>query len=167
MNKKWSKDVSICSSFLIQRLGLRLREEATVLCFTDRALLQKQICRREIKKKKKCNYMHGYTYSNLFLIQRRSLCLRGEVTVYMSFLCFTDLAFCFRDRYVMDNRNVIICMVWQAENFLIKRLNLCLRGKATIQIGVFVLQINKALLQRRMYYKKVVRMSFHARLCRR
>ena len=84
----------------------------------------------------------------------------------MSFLCFTDLEFCFRDRYVMDNRNVIICMVWQAENFLIKRLNLCLRGEATIQIGVFVLQINKALLQRQMYYKKVVSMSFYARLCR-
>ena len=84
----------------------------------------------------------------------------------MNFLCFTDLEFCFRDRYVMDNRNVIIFMVWQAENFLIKRLNLCLRGEATIQIGVFVLQINKALLQRQMYYKKVVRMSFHARLCR-
>ena len=66
----------------------------------------------------------------------------------------------------MDNRNVIICMVWQAENFLIKRLNLCLRGEATIQIGVFVLQINKALLQRQMNYKKVVRMPFHARLCR-
>ena len=84
----------------------------------------------------------------------------------MSFLCFTDLEFCFRDRYVMDNRNVIICMVWQAVNFLIKRLNLCLRGEATIQIGVFVLQINKALLQRQMYYKKVVRMSCHVRLCR-
>ena len=87
----------------------------------------------------------------------------------MSFLCFTDLEFCFRDRYVMDNRNVIICMVWHAENFLnflIKRLNHCLRGEATIQIGGFVLQINKALLQRQMYYKKVVRMSFHARLCR-
>ena len=67
----------------------------------------------------------------------RSLCLRGEVTVYMSFLCFTDLEFCFRDIYVMDYRNVIICMVWQAENFLIKRLNLCLRlGEATIQIEV-------------------------------
>ena len=87
----------------------------------------------------------------------------------MSFLCFTDLEFCFRDRYVMDNRNVVICMVWQAENFLnflIKRLNLCLRGEAMIQIGVFVLQIKKALLQRQMYYKKEVRMSFHARLCR-
>ena len=71
----------------------------------------------------------------------------------MSFLCFTDLEFCFRDRYVMDNRNVIICMVCQAENFLIKRLNLCLRGEATVQIGVFVLQINKAPLQRQMYYK--------------
>ena len=84
----------------------------------------------------------------------------------MNFLCFTDLEFCFRDRYVMDNRNVIICMVWKAENFLIKRLNLCLRGEATIQIGVFVLQINKALLQGHMYYKEVVRMSFHALLCR-
>ena len=84
----------------------------------------------------------------------------------MNFLCFTDLEFCFRDRYVMDNRNVIICMVWQAENFLIKRLNLFLRGEATIQIGVFVLQINKALLQRQMYYKKVVRVLFHAQLCR-
>ena len=66
----------------------------------------------------------------------------------------------------MDNRNVIICMVWQAENFLIKRLNICLRGEATVQIGVFVLQIDKALLQRQMYYKNVVRMSFYARLCR-
>ena len=66
----------------------------------------------------------------------------------------------------MNNGNVIICMVCQAENFLIKKLNLCLRGEATIQIGVFVLQINKALLQRQMYYKKVVRMSFHVRLCR-
>ena len=84
----------------------------------------------------------------------------------MSFLCFTDLEFCFKDRYVMDNRNVIISMVWQADSFLIKRLNLCLRGRATIQIGFFVLQINKALLQRQMYYKKVVRMSFHARLFR-
>ena len=84
----------------------------------------------------------------------------------MSFLFFTDLAFCFRDRYVMDNSNVIICMVWQAENFLIKKLNLCFRGEATIQKGVFVLQINKALLQRQLYYKKEVRMSFHARLCR-
>ena len=46
----------------------------------------------------------------------------------------------------------ILCMVWQAENFLIKRLNLCLRGEATIQIGVLVLKINKALLQRQMYY---------------
>ena len=72
----------------------------------------------------------------------------------MSFLCFTDLEFCCRDRYVMNNRNVIICMVWQAEHFLIKRLNLCLRGEAAIQIGFFVLQINEALLQRRMYYKK-------------
>ena len=45
------------------------------------------------------------------------------------------------------------------------RLNICLR-EATIQIGVFFLQINKALLQRRMYFKKVVRMSFHAWLCR-
>ena len=84
----------------------------------------------------------------------------------MNFLCFTDLEFCFSDRYVMDNRKVIICMVWQAENFLIKRLNLCLRGEATIQIRVFVLQINKALLQGQMYYKKVVRMSFYAGLCR-
>ena len=125
-----------------------------------RALLQRQICRR-----KKSYLMHGYTYSNYFLIQRRSLCLRGEVTVYMSFLCFTDLEFCFRDRYVMDNRNVIICMVWQAENFLIKRLNLCLREEATIQIG-FLSCKNKALLQRQMYYKKVIRMSFHARFCR-
>ena len=71
----------------------------------------------------------------------------------MNFLCFTDLEFCFKDRYVMDNRNVIICMVWQAENFLIKRFNLCSRGEATIQIGFFVLQINKALLQSQMYYK--------------
>ena len=83
----------------------------------------------------------------------------------MSFLCFTDLEFCFRDRYVMDNRNVIISMVWQAENFLIKRLNFCLREEATIQIG-FLSCKNKDLLQRQMYYKKVVRMSFHARLCR-
>ena len=66
----------------------------------------------------------------------------------------------------MENRNVIFCMVWQVENFLIKGLNLCLRGETTIQIGVFVLQIDKALLQRQMYYKKVVRMSFHAWLCR-
>ena len=66
----------------------------------------------------------------------------------------------------MDNRNVIICMVWQADNFLIKRLNICLRGEATVQIGVFALQIDKALLQRQMYYKNVVRMSFYARLCR-
>ena len=35
---KMVKDVSICSSFLIQRLGLRLREEATVLCFTEKEL---------------------------------------------------------------------------------------------------------------------------------
>ena len=84
----------------------------------------------------------------------------------MDFLCFTDLEFCFKERYVMDNRNVIICMVWQAEKFLIKKLNLCLRGEATIQIGFFVLQLNKALLQSQMYYKKVVRMSTHARLCR-
>ena len=125
-----------------------------------RALLQTQIYRR----RKKCYYMHGYTYSNQFLIQRRSLCLR-EVTVYMSFLCFTDLEFCFRDRYGMDNRNVIICLVLQAENFLIKRLNLCFR-EATIQIGFFVLQINKGLLQKQMYYQKVVRMLFHAGLCR-
>ena len=81
----------------------------------------------------------------------------------MGFLCFTDLEFCFRDRYFMDKKNVIICMIWQAEHLLINRLNLCLRGDATIQIGVFVLQINKALLQRQIYYKKVVKMPFLAR----
>ena len=54
----------------------------------------------------------------------------------------------------MDNRNVIICMVWQAENFLIKRLNLCLRGEATIQIGVFVLQIIKLCFRDRCFIKK-------------
>ena len=95
-----------------------------------RALLQRQICRKSVIT---CLVIP------IFLIQRRSLCLRGEVTGYMNFLCFTDLEFCFRDRYVMDNRNVIICMVWQAKNFLIKRLNLCLRGEATIRDRGFCL----------------------------
>ena len=72
----------------------------------------------------------------------------------MSFLCFTDLEICFRDRYVMDYRNVMICMVWQAENFLIKRLNLCLRGEATIQKGVSVLQINKLCFRDRCIIKR-------------
>ena len=45
-------------------------------------------------------------------------------------------------------------MVWQAVNFLIKRLNLCLRGEAMIQMGVSVLHRKRALLQRQMYYKK-------------
>ena len=53
--------------------------------------------------------------------------------------------------------------VWQAVNFLIKRLNLCLRGEAMIQMGVSVLHRKRALLQRQMYYKNIIKMLLHVR----
>ena len=57
-------------------------------------------------------------------------------------------------------------MVWQAENFLIKRLNLCLIGEAMIQMGVSVLHRKRARLQRQMYYKNIIKMLLHEWLCR-
>ena len=57
-------------------------------------------------------------------------------------------------------------MVWQAVNFMIKRLNLCLRGEAMIQMGVSVLHRKRALLQREMYYKNIIKMLLHVRLSR-
>ena len=47
----------IYSSFLIQRRGLRLREEAMVLCFTEIELCFRDIY--EKKKKRKYYYMYG------------------------------------------------------------------------------------------------------------
>ena len=55
-------------------------------------------------------------------------------------------------------------MVWLAVNFLIKRLNLCLRGEAMIQMGVSILHRKRALLQRQMYYKNIIKMLLHVRL---
>ena len=69
----------IYSSFLIQRRGLRLREEAMVLCFTEIELCFRDIYEKE-KRKGSVITCVVHTRSN-FLIHRRSLCLRGEVTV--------------------------------------------------------------------------------------
>ena len=48
----------IYSIFLIQRRGLRLREEAMVLCFTEIELCFRDIYEKG-KKKRKCYYMYG------------------------------------------------------------------------------------------------------------
>ena len=53
-----TKRLCIYSSFLIQRRGLRLREEAIALCFTEIELCFRDIYEKE-KKKGKCYCMYG------------------------------------------------------------------------------------------------------------